>query len=69
MGNNKIEYGEKNFLRKLKRIEEFYNTERHHQGLDGDIPNPKDDAYNEKGRVTRLSRCGGAQSYYYRKSA
>lgn len=62
-------YGELEFAREVRSIENFYNTERHHQGLDGDIPFPSKLASHTKGRVKRVSRCKGAQNFYFRESA
>lgn len=62
-------YGELEFAREVRSIESYYNTERHHQGLNGDIPFPSQTALNTKGRVKRISRCKGIQNFYYRESA
>jgi hypothetical protein len=64
-----LEFGELQFRRKMRAFEKFYNTERHHQGIEGKIPIPKHDAFHDKGRVTRAARLNGRQSYYFRKAS
>ena len=44
-----------------------YNTERHHQGIDG-VPLPGEPALR-LGRVRRHERLGGLLSHYHRRAA
>jgi hypothetical protein len=62
-------FGELEFSKEVRAIENFYYTERHHQGLDGDIPFPSKLALNTKGRVKKVSRCRRSQNFYFRESA
>ncbi|MBF0199235.1 MAG: hypothetical protein HQL32_16080 [Planctomycetes bacterium] len=66
---SRISWGERKFRRQLRAASDFYNKERHHQGLDGKIPLPDDSAFKEMGRVKRYSRCDGNQSFYCRKAS
>lgn len=46
-----------------------YHTERNHQGLDNQIPEPGEEVGAVAGEIHRHERLGGLLSYYHRKAA
>lgn len=61
--------GYDNFTYRLKQAQIYYNTERHHQGNDGNaIPKPSKEAQNSTGKIKKRSRLEN-MNFYYRQAA
>ncbi len=67
--NRMIFFGEKPLRRALTEFEEYYHTERNHQGLENNIIDFKGQSGSTIGAVQRRERLGGMLSYYYRDAA
>lgn len=61
--------GEKTLKYALKEYQEFYNQERHHQGIDNNIPLQQHPKTIPRGKVKCKTRLGGLLRQYYREAA
>jgi transposase InsO family protein len=61
--------GEQHLRRVLREYLEHYHAERHHQGLDGKLIEPRAEDLGGEGEVQRRQRLGGMLSFYYREAA
>lgn len=64
-----IPLGEGHLRRAVFEYVRYYNTERFHQGLDGQLIDPDDTAWRSTGEVACRERLGGMLKYYYREAA
>ena len=67
--NRMIPLGEWHLRRAVYEYVRYYNHERFHQGLDGQLIDPDESAGRREGRVTCRERLGGMLKYYYREAA
>jgi len=67
--DNIIFVGEKMLRYSLKQYQEFYNNERHHQGISNIIPFGDNKEIEPIGEIDCSTRLGGLLRKYYRKSA
>ena len=65
--NRMIFFGRRRLLRAVGAYIEHFNTERHHQGIDG-VPIPRQSGMR-LGRVRCHERLGGLLKHYYRGAA
>lgn len=69
-GHQRVFSSVQTFMSQLRDFVTFYNTERHHQGLECNvIPFPCEVSKNTSGQITQITRCGDRLGFYYRKSA
>ncbi len=64
-----IPLGESHLRRAVAEYVRYYNHERFHQGLDGQLIEPDETAGRTEGRVECRERLGGMLNYYYREAA
>jgi hypothetical protein len=65
-----IVLGERHLHRILKEyIEDYYHTDRTHQGLDNDFPEPRAVDPPENGKLISVPVLGGLHHRYWRKAA
>lgn len=67
--DNIIFMGESMLRYALKQYQEFYNNERHHQGIGNIIPFDSQEKIESEGEIHCTTRLGGLLRKYYRKSA
>ena len=66
IGRHEIIFGEQKFRKMLSEYEKWYNHERPHQGIAGNIPLPWPNHDHKAGSINLRSRCEGRLGYYYR---
>ena len=64
-----VPLSEKHLHRAVHEYVEHYHSERHHQGLDGELITATETAGRLEGRVTCRERLGGTLNFYYRQAA
>jgi len=64
-----IFFGEKSLQRAAWEVEESYNQERPHQGLENKLFGPDFDKPMVEGDIECRSRLGGLKKRYFRKAA
>jgi len=64
-----IFFGERSLRRALSEFEDYYLTERNHQGIANNIISPGAEVGQTDGDIHHRERLGGMLSYYYRDAA
>jgi putative transposase len=64
-----IVISERQLLRRIREYTKFYNEDRPHMSLVGDVPAGRDVEPPENGRVVSLRRVGGLHHRYVRRAA